>query len=721
MKKLVTTLVFGLVLSATSFAQDKFPPVVISEGVFLGETIPLRDMPTSPEWNGGIGDIKVVPNNMLNAGKVRSNALPIGPDPLVQTEPGYREASNLILDFVGANINESGGFLPPDVTGAVGPNHYVHGINVRIKIFAKDGSLLAGPIALSTFLGSGNNDGDPIVMYDQLADRFFVSQFRVSDNALIIGVSSTPDPTGTFFVYEYPLSSFPDYPHYSVWPDGYYLTANKAGLATYAFERDVMLAGGPSPGLRGFNLGGVVRNPGAVFSPEPANLLGQDFPEDAPGYIVYLQDDAWPGITTDHIKVWEIDLDWEGSSTISAPLEIPTEPFDANFQPFGTGNVNQPGTNQRIDAIGGVISYMANYRSFEDHNSFLINFNVDIDGNDTVGIRWIELRNSSGTEPFSIYQESTYTIADGDSRFMGSMGIDDEGNIALAYNVGSAVTRAGIRYTGRMENDPLGQMTFPETSIIEGNGVQTFSNRFGDYAQMTIDLDNRTFWHTAQYFQSNNTWTTRIAALKLQDDLTNDVGVYNVFGPAFEGPYSATESITAALSNYGTATQTNFPLELYVNETLVATETFTGSLAAGDAADFTFAQTVDMSSEGVIYKVEVRTALSGDEAPSNDESNECYLFGEVLGTTDVALEQSNLLIYPLENRVYEINFATQEDFGNMSYKVVNMLGQEISRGDLPVQSNGYKTSVNLGTSANGVYVVEVSNGTQSVSKQILVN
>ena len=78
-------------------------------------------------------------------------------------------------------------------------------------------------------MGTGNNSGDPIIMYDQLADRWFVSQFGSLSNSLALMVSETNDPTGSYHLYQYSLSSFPDYPHYGVWPDGYYVTANIGG------------------------------------------------------------------------------------------------------------------------------------------------------------------------------------------------------------------------------------------------------------------------------------------------------------------------------------------------------------------------------------------------------------------------------------------------------------------------------------------------------------
>jgi hypothetical protein len=600
-------------------AQQTFPPDEVIVGTFIGKTIPLRDFAIQEEEeNQSVKEIKVVQNRSRYREQVNEDALPNGFDQTVQKDFGNIQTRALEQNFIGASSSESG-FVPPDPTGAVGPNHYVHAVNSIVKIFDKTGNLLVGPVALGTFLGIGSNSGDPIVLYDQLADRWFVSEFGSGSNSLAIGVSETGDPTGAYNVYQYSFGSFPDYPHYSVWHDAYYLTANIGTTnKVYAVERDVMLAGGPSPKIVGFPLPGMVQNNNTVLSPEPANLLGTTFPADVPGYITYLQDDGWSGVSFDHLKVWEVELDWvtTSNSTISAPLEIPTAPFNSVFAPFGSGDVQQPGTNQKIDMIGGVISYAPNYRSFADHNSWVITFNTDIDNNDTSGVRWIELRNDA-SNPWSIYQEGTYAPADGHSRFMGSAGMDAAGNIGLAFNIASATLKAGIRYTGRFDGDPLGQMTVAETEIIQGPGVQTFTNRFGDYSHLTLDPDNFTFWHTAEYFSSDNNWRTQIAAFTLSGGFANDVGVNALIQPV-NGILTNAETVEISIRNFGSSSQTNIPVELRVDGTLLASETFTGTVASGATATYTFAQTVDLSNSGQTYSIEVRTNLSGDEFPAND-------------------------------------------------------------------------------------------------------
>ena len=712
LKKLLfaTFLLFGIGV----YAQQAFPPDEVIVGTFIGKTIPLRDYAIQEaDHDQSIKDIKVVSNRSRYNPQVNANALPNGIDQNVQRNFGGIETRAIEQNFIGASSSESG-FTPPDPTGAAGPNHYVHSVNSLVKIFSKTGTLLVGPVSLGTFLGIGSNSGDPIVMYDQLADRWFVSEFGSLNNSLAIGVSETGDPTGAYNVYQYSFGSFPDYPHYSVWHDAYYLTANIGTTnKVYAVERDVMLAGGASPKIVGFPLPGGTQNTNTVLSPEPANLLGTNFPANAPGYVTYLQDDGWSGVSFDHLKVWEIDLDWTntGNSTISAPLEIPTDPFNSVFAPFGTGDVQQPGTGQKIDMIGGIISYAANYRSFAGHNSWVITFNTDIDNNDTSGIRWIELRNDA-SNPWSIYQEGTYAPADGHSRFMGSAGIDAAGNIGLAFNIASGTLKAGIRYTGRFDGDPLGQMTVAETEIFQGVGVQTFSNRFGDYSHLTMDPDNFTFWFTAEYFSSNNNWRTQIAAFTLSGGFAKDVGVNALIQPV-NGLLTNAETVEVSIRNFGTASQSNIPLELRVDGNLMASETFAGTITAGSTSTYTFAQTVDLSTSGQTYSIEVRTNLAGDEFPANDPFTKdiTNLLANDVGATEITAPVSGS---GLGN---ETITATIKNFGAASQSNFNV--QYVIDGGTPVvetftgpiaseQEMTYSFTQTADFSALGTYNVTVS-------------
>jgi hypothetical protein len=643
MKKFYFLLIACFAIVSVGFAQNGVAPVEVITGTYMGQTQPLRDLPVMDQDFSAVKTLRVV-SERYNTTPQENNTTTVISN--LQTENGGIESLPLDQNFIGASSSESGAF-PPDPTGAVGPNHYVHSVNSLVKIFDKTGNLLVGPVSLGAFLGFGGNGGDPIVLYDQLADRWVVSEFgNISGgNSLAIGVSVSNDPGGAYNLWQFTFSGFPDYPKYGVWHDGYYGTVNLNGQTTRAFamERDVMLAGGANPQIAIFSLPQVVVNPNQVKSPVSANLVGTTFPADVPGYIVYLQDDAWGGVTFDHLKVWEIDMDWGniGNSTISNPLEIATDPFDAG-ELFGNGNgaLFQPGTNQRLAAHGGIISFSANYRDFGTYNSWLITFNTFIDANLTGGIRWIELRNDS-TNPWSIFQEGTFSIADGHSRVMSSAAMDAAGNIAMGYTTGSTSLAPSLRYTGRFDGDPVGTMTLGETVIIDGPGVRTNSNRYGDYAHMTMDPNNFTFWFTSDYFSANNQWRTQIASFNITGGFNDDVGVSNIVQPE-DGILTATESVEVSVRNFGLAAQSNFPLELRVDGNLMATENFTGTLNPNDTATFTFAQTIDLSTLGQTYEIEVSTNLAGDEFNPNNAftKNVTHLFANDVGITEITAPTS---------------------------------------------------------------------------------
>ncbi len=635
-------LAVAILFSCGIFAQELYSPTNVIQGTFKGKTIPLRDFPTMIVDFNDPSEITIVPNESNTVQEENTTTTVIQN---LQTAPGKIMSYALEQNFVGVSQNESG-FIPPDPTGAVGPNHYVHSVNSLVKIFDKTGGLLVGPVSLSAFLGNGSNSGDPIVLYDQLADRWLVSEFGAATNSLSIGISETNDPTGAYNVWDYVFpGGFPDYPHYGVWHDGYYGTANMNGSFTQGFvmERDVMLAGGANPQILIFDLPGITINPNQVKSPEPANLLGTTIDPSTPGYITYLQDDAWGGVSFDHLKVWEIEMDWNNTanSTISSPLEIPTDPFDAG-ELFGNGNgaIHQPGTSQRLAGHGGIVSFGANYRDFGSYNAWLITFNTFIDDNETGGIRWIELRNDA-VNPWEIFQEGTYSIADGHSRLMSSSAIDAAGNIALAYTTASATLPVSLRYTGRFNGDPLGQMTLAETTIIDGTGVRTNSNRYGDYSHMTMDPDNFTFWFTADYFSSNNNWRTQVASFSISGSFADDVGIFDIIDPSNDVLTNA-ETVQVNIRNFGSDSQSNIPLELRVDGNLVASEVFGGSLSANDTSTYTFTQTVDLSNPGQTYTIEVSTNLSGDEFNANDAYTKevTHLLSNDVGALEITAPES---------------------------------------------------------------------------------
>lgn len=466
-----------------------------------------------------------------------------GADPALQGPARTLSMPSTEQNFEGvSNLN---GVFPPDSEGAVGPNHYMEWVNLSLAVYNKTGTLLFGPVAGNTpWSGFGgicesHNDGDPIVVYDQIANRWVFGQFawtNIQGNGTITGpfyqcmaVSQSPDPTGPYFRYAFLISNtkLNDYPKLGVWPDGYYMTANQfnqgtpgqqtwAGQLTVSFERNQMLVGQPAQ-MVAFDLYGVNPNFGNAL---PGTVDGLTLPPvGSPDYFVEMDDDGMGYFLMDMLQVWHFRVDWftPANSTFGLAGQpnavLPTAPFDSNMCNYSPNCIPEPGTAARLDALSDRLMYRLQYRNFPAHESMVVNQTVDV-GGDHAGVRWYQLRKINGS--WQIYQQGSYA-PDADNRWMGSIAMDSQENIALGYSVSSATTNPAIRYTGRLVSDLLGTLPQGEASLIEGAGVQTdqIYFRWGDYTAMQVDPSNDcTFWYINEYYPvtSARGWHTRIGS-----------------------------------------------------------------------------------------------------------------------------------------------------------------------------------------------------------------
>lgn len=323
-----------------------------------------------------------------------------------------------------------------------------------------------------------------------------------------------------------------DYAKLGVWPDGYYMAVNQftvshgfsgftltwAGQGVVAFERAFMLTG-EQASMAYLDLFGVNPNFGGML---PADLDGPPPPAGAPNYFVEM-DDAGAAFPTDRLQIFEFQVNWANpaNSTFTGPTVLNTAAFDADLCGFNRNCIPQPGTAQRVDALPDRLMYRLQYRNFGTHQTLVTNHTVDVDGTDHAGIRWYELR-KSGASPWAIHQQGTYA-PDTDHRWMGSIALDRQGNLALSYSVSSATTFPSIRYVGRLAGDPLGTLLQAETTLIAGGGSQTHTlARWGDYSMMAVDpTDDCTFWYTQEYYAATSpgNWQTRIGSFKFPDCL----------------------------------------------------------------------------------------------------------------------------------------------------------------------------------------------------------
>jgi hypothetical protein len=264
----------------------------------------------------------------------------------------------------------------------------------------------------------------------------------------------------------------------------------------------------------------------------PPDIDGSAKPRnDSPAPILGTQDNGGPyGATFDAINVWEFDVKWRATPTASIALkaQLPVASFDSMFpcSPTSRDCLPQPGINNPNQYLD-ILSYRQRptwrlaYRNFGTYETLVTNQSVEaLPG--IAGVRWYEVRRTA--ETYSLYQQGTYAPNDGVHRWMGSAAQDKFGNIAIGYSVVNGVNVfPGIRYTGRLAGDALGQMTLGEGVIVNGSGVQTtFNSRWGDYTALTVDpVDDCTFWYVNEYYTAASQatsaagWLTRIASFKL--------------------------------------------------------------------------------------------------------------------------------------------------------------------------------------------------------------
>ncbi len=569
---------------------------------------------------------------------VPGKGLPIGNDPLIDKDENYMKnpTKNPIISWVGA----TSGSTPTDPSGAIGPNHYVNAYNSAFRIWDREGNQLTAPASLAN-LWPGEDLGDPIVFYDKYADRFVITQFSDSPDGFLVAVCTGSDPVNDgWYTYRFNTNSFPDYPKYSIWSDGYYITANKnsnsasTSEVVFVIDRDKLIDGDNTAEMVGFSLPGI--DTFGFFSPLGFNCNGDELPPPGDAPIVYMQDNAWFGVSTDHLKLWNINVDWDNpnSSTISSPQIINTAVFKSVFDGGSFSNLPQP-LGPDIDALQATVMYMAQYRRFSDHNSVVFNFVVDLNNNSNhAGIRWYELRQDNDGDNWSIYQEGTHEQPDGHSAFCGSMAMDALGNIGMAYTVVSSTQMVSLRYTGRFESDPLNEMTVIEDTLIEGTSNNS-NLRYGDYAQLTIDpIDDKTFWHIAEYFSSGR--KNLIAAFKISPDLASDVGIIEIASPV-NATLSAGQEVNVTIRNFGTDSVSDVPLSYQIDGGSMVNETYSGSIPPMSNVEYTFSATTDMSILGNNYNVKVFTSLSGDEDNLNDTAmvNATHLAANDLGVHSI--------------------------------------------------------------------------------------
>lgn len=590
-----------------------------------------------------------------------------GDDPLAKYSDNLRNRTpvrepELIFETGASNSS------PTDPAGAVGPNHYISVINTAFQIFDKSGnSLTGGLVSPNPTIFPSGGCCDLTASYDNAADRWVLSFLG---GGVQVAVSDGPDPVNDgWTVYSY--SAVSDYQKLSVWRDGYYMTENTGSSnKLHVFQRDAMIddaSVGTEPQILSFSLPGMVTS--GFHSPQVLNISDANFPTSGGATVMYMQDDAWGGVSTDHVKLWNVAIDWESpnNSEVSAAVELTTTPFISVFDGGSFSNLSQPGGGPSIDALQATIMNQAQFRKFSNYNSALFNFVVDVDGSsvEQAGVRWYELRQTADGEPWEIFQEGTYTAPDRRHAWNASLIMDVKGNIGMGYsgmssaNSTDSQVRVGSYYTGRFSQDPINVMTLAEGVIIEGD-ANIPSTRYGDYSKIDLDPDNdKKFWFINEVMSGGR---KNIAGVfQIASNFNNDLAVISIDTPV-SGALNNNETITVTIQNLGEADASGFDISYQIGNDVEIIENYSGTISSGSIAQYTFATTADLSIEGETYTITSSSLLTGDEDLTNDSVSKevTHFFINDLGVTAITSPTDG------EALANESIVVTIENFGTAS-------------------------------------------------------
>ncbi len=442
-----------------------------------------------------------------------------GIDPVTQDESSYLPAVSYskLLSFDGVNGNQ-GGAIPPDTNGSVGSTQYVLITNFDYAVYDKTtGTQILAPTRIhniwSGFGGQcGTEDGgDPIVLWDKMAQRWLVEQLEYfTSDQVCVAVSTTSDATGTYNRYAFNFNGvLPDYPKIGVWPDAYYLSVNAFGAGyaePCAMDRTAMLSGGTAAMI-------CFPSNSLNFGFLPADFDGTTAPPaGAPNHFMEL------GNTTSSINYWDFHVDFTNpqNSTFTGPNVIKVPTYVVTCGGGGGACIPQPSPGSLVDAIGARAMFRHAYRNFGDHEALVFNHPVKPgNGATSVGAtRWYEFRATPVGGTFSLYQAGTFQSKT-NNVWMGSMAMDKVGDIAVGASEDSKTLFPSIIIAGRTSADALGKLEAP-LLVAKGKGVQTGTNRWGDYSSMSVDpTDDCTFWYAQEYYTANGeNWITHVTSFK---------------------------------------------------------------------------------------------------------------------------------------------------------------------------------------------------------------
>ncbi len=445
------------------------------------------------------------------------------PDAVLQDSQG-NGPTGVTSGFFGTSNNDNAaafGFLvaPPDTDGAVGPGHFVQMVNLLTTIFDKSGNVVLGGRFPSNAFWAGiggncepYNQGDPIVLYDDVSDRWLVSQFAFPDNlstfSQCVAISQTGDPTGAYNRYEFVFDNigFNDYPKHGIVTGSITMTAN------------LFRPRGPFFNFAGTFLG--LMDKAAMYAGQPASLIGFNIGKNEFGFIAGDLDGGGsaPALfatamsQANSFDIWQVDVDWSTENASASRIaSIPITPFSGDLcSASREACIPQPANGPALEALSDRLMHRLQVRDWGSYRTMVAAHTVDVGGG-RAGIRWYEMRESGGT--WSLHQEGTFGPNDGQYRWLPSAAMNAAGDIGIGYAVSSTSTRVSVAVAGQSAAySGTGVLDSAETICVAGGGVQTGTARAGDYSATSIDPTTDSFWHTNEVMTTtgNFQWNTYV-------------------------------------------------------------------------------------------------------------------------------------------------------------------------------------------------------------------
>ncbi|HLO82449.1 MAG TPA: choice-of-anchor J domain-containing protein [Chitinophagaceae bacterium] len=566
-----------------------------------------------------------------------------------ESKASYYVSSDISFDGIGfTNIS------PADPTIAVGPNHIIEMVNgssgsAYFKIFTKNGGQLALEAFMDQLPGSSyNGAGDCITWYDQLTNRFVMTEFGDSSktgtavNSLIMAVSASSDPLGAWYVYEFPDASFfPDYPKYANWGDAWYgmtrdFTGSYIGNSVWAFDKMKMINGAAVATVQRIRL---VDTDSKYNSLCPVSLSGSTPPPaGTPGLFLYFSDDNFSASATDTDSLglvgFKVNFADPSKSTAGVIQSLPAAPFKSDV--CIARNCAPSASGQGYDVVSNRVMNRPYYRNFGTHESIVANHTVDATGTGVAGVRWYELRRNGGA--WQNYQQGTFAPQDlipcvdpaNKFRFMGAITLNGFGQIAMAYNVSSATSFASIGFTGRNTSDPLNAMSYEETIAVKGTGFGSFGNRWGDYSEIAPDpVNDSLFWFCGMY-GSPNGWGTKIFSIKLGKPKQTDAKLVSIDQPnSCESSCKTSVEPLVTVRNAGLNPVNSFVITYQVNSDLALTYNWSGNLLAGEEKQVKLPfTTFPTGNASFSVKISAINGLANDDDGTNDSLSTTTSIGQ---------------------------------------------------------------------------------------------